>query len=187
MSTDLDKCPHCGTEGILIMGDGACPNCKKLIKKPLTNQPHGSMFDANEDTPVTEDMHKTKRSVVGQTQVSLWHTWIRYDWRALYVTNDAIYLIYLGKPNPLLVLLGPIGGIIMQAQARNAYKRNTAFSIEQKVNSHVKNTTLFKGDITNIQGSSRKVLITTNQGKTFKLIRMGDGDLIAMTAGFVSG
>jgi len=103
------------------------------------------------------------------------------------VTNDAIHLICLGKPNPLLILLGPVGGIIMQAQARSAHKRAAAVPIEQQIDSHPKNITLPKGDITKIQGSSRKILITTNQGRTFKLVRMGGGDLRAMTTGFGSG
>ena len=136
---------------------------------------------------MTEDMSKTDGSLVEETLVSLWHTWIRYDWCALCVTNEAIHLIYLGKPNPWLILLGPLGGIIMQAQARSAYKRFTAVPIEQRVNSHSKNVALHKGDVTKIQGSGRKISITTNQGRTFKLNRMGAGDLMAMTAGFGFG
>jgi len=36
-------------------------------------------------------MHET------ETLVSLWNTWIRYDWRALTVTGDAMYLTYPGQ------------------------------------------------------------------------------------------
>jgi len=97
------------------------------------------------------------------------------------VTDDAIHLTYLGKPNPLLALFGPIGGIIMQAQARSLYKRATAVPIGKRVNSHLKNMTLRRGDITKIEGFAGKVRITTNGGKTLKLVRMGSGDLLAMT------
>ena len=134
-----------------------------------------------------ENTNKTEHSSVRETLVSLWHTGFRYDWRALCVANDTIHLIYLGKPNPLLILLGPIGGIIMQNQARSAYKRATIVPIEQRVNSHPNNMTLLKENIVRIQGSSRKILITKNDGSTFKLIRMGSGDLSALTTDFGSG
>jgi len=31
MKPEFKTCPHCGTEGILIMADGRCPHCKKLL------------------------------------------------------------------------------------------------------------------------------------------------------------
>jgi len=31
MGIELKICPHCGTEGILIMADGRCPHCKKSL------------------------------------------------------------------------------------------------------------------------------------------------------------
>ena len=42
MEPILKTCPHCSTEGILIMSDGRCPNCKKLLhkdkEKPIDSQ-----------------------------------------------------------------------------------------------------------------------------------------------------
>jgi len=133
-----------------------------------------------------ENTNKIEHSLVGETLVSLWHTAFRYDWRALCVTNDTIHLIYLGKPNPLLILLGPFGGIIMQNQARSAYKKATAVPFEQRVNSHPNNMTLQKEDIVSIQGSSSKISITKSDGSASKLIRMGSGNLSTLTADFGS-
>lgn len=31
MVFELKTCPHCGTEGILIMADGRCPHCKRML------------------------------------------------------------------------------------------------------------------------------------------------------------
>jgi len=136
---------------------------------------------------MTEGIPQNERSLERETLASLWHTAFRYDWRALCVIDDAVHIIYLGKPNPALILLGPFGGLIMQSQARSAYKRATAVPVEQRITSDPKNITLRKGDVTKIEGSSRKISITTSQGDILKLNRMGGGDLMAMTAGFGPG
>jgi len=133
---------------------------------------------------MTEYNSENKRSLRRKTLVSLWHTWIWYDYRALCVTDEAIHLIYLRKPNPLLLILGPIAAIIMQLQARSAYKRVAGTSIARLINSHPKNITLTKNDITRVQGSSRRIVIKLKMGRKIKLVRMGDGDLMTMVSDF---
>lgn len=34
---DFKNCPHCGTNGVLVMSDGRCPNCKKVLVEASTN------------------------------------------------------------------------------------------------------------------------------------------------------
>jgi hypothetical protein len=38
MVIELKICPHCGTKGILIMSDGRCPNCKRMLR-PVPETP----------------------------------------------------------------------------------------------------------------------------------------------------
>jgi hypothetical protein len=124
--------------------------------------------------------------ILNETLVSLWHSWWRYDWRALCVTNEAMHLTYLGSPNPLLVFLGPIGAIIMQVQARYRYRDAVIVPVDRRIQLYPKNITINKGDIRHIEGASRKVSITTNNGKIYKIVRMGDGNLMTMTSKLTS-
>ena len=135
---------------------------------------------------MNENRTATDTASVAQTLVSLWHSGISYDWRVLVITHDALHLTYLGKPNLLLALLGPLGGIIMQVQARRAYKRAVAIPIQERADSHPKSIVLKKAEIQKIEGSGRKVSIWSTHGKTYKVVRMGDGDLLAMTERFRS-
>jgi hypothetical protein len=130
--------------------------------------------------PQQDSQHSQPQS---ETLVSLWHSWLLYDWRVLCVTDESIHLTYLGSPNPLLAFF-PVGGIIMQIQARSRYRCATEIPVAQRIQSHPKNMTLNKVDILHIKGTSRKISITTKHGKIYKLVRMGDGDLMSMTSRF---
>jgi hypothetical protein len=54
MEPELKTCPHCGTKGILLMTDGKCPNCKKLITP--VNEPQR---DAQNYTSIGENSVQT--------------------------------------------------------------------------------------------------------------------------------
>lgn len=43
------KCPHCKTDGILIMSDGRCPNCKELLIETSNSKPR----------PISTEGHKS--------------------------------------------------------------------------------------------------------------------------------
>jgi hypothetical protein len=116
--------------------------------------------------------------------VAQWHSVLRFDWRDLHVTDEGVHLIYLGKPNLWLALLGPIGKVLLLQMAKKAYERALAIPPEERVKSHPKNEFIPKARIVQIEGTPSGIRIINDRGTKCVLKRLDESDLMAMTSKF---
>lgn len=45
MDIELHDCPYCETEGVLLMTDGRCPNCKRILNNENVKGAEASDFE----------------------------------------------------------------------------------------------------------------------------------------------